>query len=243
MRPKMVNGKRLFERAIVLSSVLGLAAMGHQESRAMEEEPVTRSIELQGSKLHALVAGPDDGFPVLLLHGQRFHSGTWLEIGTYRKLASQGYRVVGIDLPGYGLSEESNVPRERLLRELIPALGIGKPVIVVPSMSGGFAFPLLIESPKLVSGFVAVAPSGIQHYGSGLHKIKTPTLILWGEKDAISPLSLGEQLKSEVEGSRMLVLAGARHPCYLDRPDEFHQALLEFLETVRSIEDQALHKE
>lgn len=200
----------------------------------MEDEPVTRSIELQGRKLHMLVAGPDDGFPVVLLHGQRFHSGTWLEIGTYRKLASQGYRVVGIDLPGYGRSEESNVARERFLRDLMPELGIDRPVIVVPSMSGGFAFPLLIASSNLVSGFVAVAPSGIRHYGSELHKIKIPTLILWGEKDAISPLSLGEQLKGEVEGSRMLVLAGARHPCYLDRPDEFHQALLEFLETIRS---------
>jgi pimeloyl-ACP methyl ester carboxylesterase len=202
-------------------------------SRATEEEPAVRTIELKGSKLHTLVAGPADGLPVLLLHGQRFHSGTWLEIGTYRKLASQGYHVVGIDLPGYGRSEESDVPREGFLRELITELGIGKPVIVVPSMSGGFAFPLLIESSELAAGFVAVAPGGIQHYGSELHKIKVPTLILWGEKDAIIPLSLGEQLKSKVEGSRMVVLAGARHPCYLDRPDEFHQALLEFLETIK----------
>jgi pimeloyl-ACP methyl ester carboxylesterase len=32
-----------------------------------------------------------------------------------------------------------------------------------------------------------------------------------------------------VKDSRLVVLKGARHPCYLDRPDEFHEALIQFL--------------
>lgn len=230
----MLMSKQVWRGVFMFVVVIGMGIKGHQVSRASEDEPVERSIELQGGKLHSLVAGPADGFPVLLLHGRRFHSGTWLETRTYQTLASHGYRVVGLDLPGYGRSEKSDIPRERFLAELIPKLGMmSEPVIVAPSMSGGVAFPLLIENPELASGFVAVASAGIRHYQSELHTIKVPTLILWGEKDTISPLSLGEQLKSRIEGSRMVVLPGASHPCYLDRPDEFHQALLEFLESIR----------
>ena len=226
--------KRVFKRVVILCSFLGLGPLGDRGSRAMEEEPAIRTIELQGSKLHALVAGPADGFPVLLLHGRRFHSGTWLEIETYGRLATQGYRVVGVDLPGYGRSEKSEVPWDRFLAELIPELGMGKPVIVAPSMSGGYAFALLVEHPEFASGFVGVAPAWAKDHESGIQNIKVPTLLLWGEKDAISPVSLGEKLRSLIEGSRMVVLDGASHPCYLDRPDEFHQTLLEFLETIRS---------
>jgi abhydrolase domain-containing protein 14 len=226
--------KRTQRRIVVLVFAFGLCLMGFEMSRATEDEPVVRTLELQGGKLHTLVAGPADGFPVLLLHGRRFHSGTWLETGTYKALASQGYHVVGLDLPGYGRSEKSEVPWDRFLAALIRELGMGKPVIVAPSMSGGFAFALLIKHPDLASGFVGVAPAWAEDHESEIQNIKVPTLLLWGENDTITPLSLGEQLKSKIEGSRMVVLEGAGHPCYLDRPDEFHLALLEFLETIRS---------
>ena len=40
------------------------------------------------------------------------------------------------------------------------------------------------------------------------------------------------RMAAAVPGSRLVILAGARHPCYLDRPREFHRALLEFLSSI-----------
>jgi abhydrolase domain-containing protein 14 len=195
------------------------------------QAPRSKRVSFRGSELHMLVAGPAEGRPVLLLHGARFHSGTWREIGTYRKLAEAGFHVVGLDLPGYGSSEPVEVPREAFLAELLPVLDLVEPVIVVPSMSGGFAFPFLIQHPERASGFVPVAPGGVDHYEAELSRIRIPTLILWGDNDTVIPLALGEMMASKIEGSRLHVLNDARHPCYLDRPDEFHRVLLEFLET------------
>jgi abhydrolase domain-containing protein 14 len=197
------------------------------------EEPQSKSISFRGATLRMLVDGPVGGRTVLLLHGARFDSGTWLEIGTYQKLAAAGFRVLGLDLPGFGRSEAVDVPREELLAELLPALDVDAPVLVAPSMSGGFALPLLIHHPDAVSGFVAVAPAGVPDYEPELDAIRVPTLIIWGEKDTVIPVSIGERMERKINGSRLIVLEGASHPCYLDRPDEFHQALLDFLKGLR----------
>jgi abhydrolase domain-containing protein 14 len=146
-------------------------------------------------------------------------------------LAEEGFRVVGLDLPGFGRSEDVGVAREEFLAELLPVLGLDRPVIVAPSMSGGYAFPFLIHHPEGASGYVAVAPAGIDYYESELGKIRVPTLIVWGDNDSMVPLAMGERMKSKIDGSRLIVLKDAKHPCYLDRPEEFHRALIEFLKT------------
>ncbi len=202
------------------------------QSTEKSKEPESRTIYFRGAKLHGLFAGPENGPAVLLLHGARFHSGTWLEIGTYGHLADHGFRVVGLDLPGYGRSEKTDVPLESFLAEVLPLLGLKKPVVVSPSMSGGYTFPFLLRYPESASGFVAVAPGGIRQHESQLETIRVPTLVVWGDKDSIIPLKQGELLHEKVPGSKMVILRDARHPCYLDRPEEFHEALLDFLNDV-----------
>ncbi|KAJ8387970.1 hypothetical protein AAFF_G00147610, partial [Aldrovandia affinis] len=56
----------------------------------------------------------------------------------------------------------------------------------------------------------------------------TPTLIVYGEQDT----NLGAQSYknlSQLPHHAAVRLAGARHACYLDKPREFHQAMLDFL--------------
>jgi pimeloyl-ACP methyl ester carboxylesterase len=180
-------------------------------------------------KLHWLEAGPADGLSVLLLHGARFHSGTWQQLGTLEKLAKEGFHAVALDLPGYGASP-APPPGARLdLAAFIAAQKLGKPVVLSPSMSGKVSLPLVTGHPEQVAGFIAVAPVELAAYESKLRKLALPTLIVWGEKDDVVPIAQANALHTWVKDSQLVILSGARHPCYLDRPDEFHAALIAFL--------------
>lgn len=62
------------------------------------------TVQVQGQRLFFREARPAGGqaarFSVLLLHGIRFSSETWQNLGTLLRLAQAGYRAVAIDLPG-----------------------------------------------------------------------------------------------------------------------------------------------
>jgi pimeloyl-ACP methyl ester carboxylesterase len=190
------------------------------------------SVVLADKKVHYLEAGEAGRPDVLLLHGARFSSETWRELGTLDRLAAAGFHAVALDLPGYGQSESSPIDREDFLAEAIAALGMTSAVVVSPSMSGQFSFPLLIRDPEKVRGFVPVAPAGIQHYLRALHGVRVPTLILWGENDDVIPLEQSDVLAAAIVDSKRVIIKDAGHPCYLDQPEEFHEALLSFLKRV-----------
>ena len=215
----------------ILAAALWIAAAG----RAADAPPEIRSQTAQvgAAKLHWLDAGPADGLPVLLLHGARFQSETWRQLGTLARLAAEGFRAVALDLPGYGASPASPPGVEPDLAAFIAARKLERPVIVAPSMSGKYALPLVTGHPERFAGFVAVAPVELPRYEKALRSLALPTLIVWGANDAVVPVQQAEALHSWVKDSRLVILPGARHPCYLDRPDEFHSALIEFVRSLR----------
>ncbi|HEX9556049.1 MAG TPA: alpha/beta fold hydrolase, partial [Reyranella sp.] len=54
-----------------------------------------------------------------------------------------------------------------------------------------------------------------------------PTLILWGERDAILPPSYAKKFAAGINGaSRVETVAGAGHLAYLDQPDAVARAVL-----------------
>lgn len=187
------------------------------------------AVDFEGQSVFARTAGPAAGPGVLLLHGAAFHSGTWEELGTLEILAKAGYRVVAIDLPGFGQSKDVTANRKTFLAELLRKLGIGRPVVVSPSMSGSFSFPLIETQPALVAGFVPVAPAGAPVYAQRLTANPVPTLVVWGDNDPVFPVDQAEPLARAFATSETLLLEGARHPAYLDRPEAFHAGLLAFL--------------
>jgi abhydrolase domain-containing protein 14 len=158
-------------------------------------------------------------------------------LGILKRFVDVGYRAVAIDLPGFGKSKTVRAAPNTFLAELLPKLEIGRPVVVSPSMSGRFSFPLLAAHPESVSAFVPVAPVGALQFARRNRDHPVPALVVWGERDRNFPPSQAKLLADAFRDAEVLILPGARHPAYLDQPDAFHEALLGFLAGLKSGHD------
>ncbi|XP_029005553.1 protein ABHD14B isoform X2 [Betta splendens] len=176
---------------------------------------------------------------VLLLHGIRFSSENWLSIGTLEALARAGCRAVAIDLPGLGRSKAAEAPAPvgepapaGFLKEVCEELGLSPVVVVSPSLSGMYSLPFLMQHQALVRGYVPVAPICTDRFTPEQYaSVKVPALIVYGDQDT----QLGEvslRNLSNLPRHRVVVMRGAGHPCYLDDPDAWHAAVLDFLQTL-----------
>ena len=61
-----------------------------------------------------------------------------------------------------------------------------------------------------------------------LPRIAVPTLLIWGELDARSPLSVARQFERAIPSTKLVVIPGAGHLSNLDQPERFNQAVREF---------------
>jgi len=60
--------------------------------------------------------------------------------------------------------------------------------------------------------------------------VETPVLALWGELDDVSPPANAQLLRGR--NVKTVILQGARHAAYLDKPKEFVEVVMKFLESV-----------
>lgn len=103
------------------------------------------------------------GEPVVLLHGYNHHAEAWVRnIGP---LAAAGWRVIALDLPGFG---RSGVPRmkytltgySRFLTAFLSALDIDAAHLVGSSMGGAISLRAALDTPERVRSVTGVDAAG-----------------------------------------------------------------------------------
>lgn len=190
-------------------------------------------LEVAGCEIHALRAGDGEGLKdIILLHGMKFQAETWNQIGTLTILAGAGYRCLAIDLPGFGKSPAAEISHAEILSAIIHQQGMTKPILLGPSMGGRVCLEYCFDHQEKIGAMILVGPVGIPENRHRLHEIEIPVLAVWGEQDTVSPLEYGRVFEREVAGSRLEVIKGAPHPCYLDYSEVFHEKVLGFLKAL-----------
>lgn len=187
---------------------------------------------------------------VVLLHGMRFSSQTWVDINTLETVANKtGFPAVAIDLPGYGRSRSlmrNLKPKSTELTEteiitfmkqipIVLGFPYSKIILVAPSMGGIYSLPWLIESynqhfqDMQFEGFVPIAPVGIEEHITSLYKIQVPTMIVYGSLDEIGHTT-ANLLKRKLPDYREVVIPNSDHACYIENSELFNQELVNFVE-------------
>lgn len=112
-------------------------------------------------KISTLVTGPEDGSPLLLLHGLGATKSSWLPI--VPALAKK-HRVYAIDLPGFGASSKPpgryNAPwfAERVV-SFMDRAGIDNACVAGNSMGGRISMEVAMRYPDRVAAIACLCPA------------------------------------------------------------------------------------
>jgi pimeloyl-ACP methyl ester carboxylesterase len=187
----------------------------------MEAKPIAgfeeRFAEVKGCRLRYFLGGPEDGRPIVLVHGLGGCAANWVDVAA---LLARTRRVLIPELPGHGLStplaavpnlavfaDRVTVPAER--EGLLPATFVGH------SLGAVVALRLALRRPDAVDALVLAAAAGIS---------STTRRAEWGLRilGIIGPRRLVAPWADSVAGSTALRYAvfgrwGASDPLILSR--------------------------
>ena len=139
-----------------------------------------QEVEAGGLRFETLVGGPEDGEPVLLLHGYPQSNGSWRE--TVDWLAGRGYRAIAPNLRGYSPGANPRDAAEYAMRALVgdvtgiaDSLGVDRFHLVGHDWGGALAWAVASAHPdRLLSLTVLSTP----HPAALLEALRTSTQLL-----------------------------------------------------------------
>lgn len=141
-------------------------------AKELTEEGTSRTVQTADWKLHYNEAG--EGHPIVLLHGSGAGATGWSNFRPNIGYLSQRYRVLAVDMPGWGKSDAAlaeDYDHAEATLQLLDTLGIEKAALVGNSMGGMTSLTFATRYPDRISHLITMGP------GSG----KSPTLFGAGD--------------------------------------------------------------
>jgi len=151
-------------------------------------------IDVDGIRVHYQEAGDKHGPAMVLIHG--FASSTLVWSNVFLKLAEAGYRVIALDMLGYGYSakprngEYTIAGQAKLLARLLDQLGIARAIFVGSSYGGAVAATCALDYPDRVEKLILVGAV------NNNRPLEFALMRLFGAPvfgDVVSPLLIGSR--------------------------------------------------
>lgn len=135
---------------------------------------------INGQRIYVREDGQSDKQIALLIHGW---SSSWYALSPLIPLLSRRFRVLSVDLPGYGSSPP--LPRRvtmdayaDLLADLIQQVSDGPIVLVGHSMGGMISMTIAIRHPVLVERMVLICPTITGHLSTYINLMVSPVTMI-----------------------------------------------------------------
>lgn len=157
---------------LLAAFVIAIGALYALAPGVLVDAEFARQALLAGMHKHALDAAGHRivyyeggaGEPMVLVHGFTGSKENWLESARY---LTPHYRVIALDLPGWGESERKpdesyEVPEQsRRLAAFLDALGIPRAIVVGHSMGGHVSGLFAVRYPERVEDLILVDSAGV----------------------------------------------------------------------------------
>ena len=221
----------------------GLSALNGQRSTKIKKSDV---------EMNDFVIDKD--VTLIFLHGVHYASSTWAELGTLEYFAEIGYKIYGIDMPGFGHSdrvsltsndwvieklilsqdEEGNVDEDGGEHHHKKEGKMHKIAIVSPDTSLKYTLSLLNNHMEKFRDIALVKyiPIAIDDrliadfkFNEGSNNVQICNIE--GSKD----VDMDRKIFENVQNAQTVEISGAAKHVYLDNPDIFHRIISTFLET------------
>jgi pimeloyl-ACP methyl ester carboxylesterase len=182
--------------------------------------PYEQFIEVDGRKLNYVELGDADKPVLLFVHGIM---GTWRNWVFNLLPFADRYRVIALDLPGFGLSEmpagEFSLENYAgTIKTFLGQLGVNKVTLIGNSMGGHVGTLVAKKFPEILEKLILVDPSGFSTSTERLRKLAPLARLL-------EPfLKIGPGLRKFVASSRFL--AGIFTKIVLWRPRQVSSELI-----------------
>ncbi|MFJ5546370.1 alpha/beta fold hydrolase [Streptomyces sp. NPDC093225] len=105
----------------------------------------------------------------------------------------------------------------------LPGLFAGEPPAAYVALLGAMADAVRPETLRTQLSLMAETDQR-----DLLPTVSVPTLLLWGERDVRSPLTVARQFHAAIPDAELVVIPGAGHVSNLERPEEFNRAVRGF---------------
>ncbi len=135
--------------------------------------------------------------------------------------------AAGLYLPGHEAPDLFTLSHEQTIRLLVADPAVAERLLAVPEtpeltaqrLKGQVTLARVSWNPYLYS------PKLMQR----LHRIRAPALIVWGERDRLFPVAMGEAWAAAIAGARLAVVPGAGHLPPIEQPERTADLVADFV--------------
>ncbi len=190
-------------------------------------------ITTEYGKVFGMADGPENGRLILAMHGYSQRNGwhTWEPM--MAPLAGAGFRVISVDMPGWGQSvptqgQVSGADAVTAVLQILDRLDVETAVLMGKSWGGGVAVETAVTHPHRITHLILTAPA--VRNTDMLARLTQPVLLAWAEDDPVIPYQYAGQMAAAVLNCQLETYPTGGHSAAPKNAADFAPKAIKFLQ-------------